>query len=92
MRKCSSALKRHKQLIHATRDFSDGQAVKNPPSNARDVGSVSGRGARIPLAVGPLSPCATAAEPECSRPKCHSWRSPVAATKTHTAKKYISFV
>ena len=59
IRKYSSALKRHEQLIHATRDFSDGQVVKNPPSNAGDADSVSGWEARIPLAMGLLSPCTT---------------------------------
>ena len=32
--------------------------VKNLPSNAGDVGSIPGRGTKIPHAVGQLSPCA----------------------------------
>ena len=38
--------------------------VKNPPSNAGDVGSISGRGTKIPHAVGQLSLRATTTEPE----------------------------
>ena len=34
-------------------------AVKNPPFNAGDVGSISGQETKIPHAVGQLSPCAT---------------------------------
>ena len=37
--------------------------VKNPPSNAGDVGSMPGGGTKIPHAVGQLSPCATTTEP-----------------------------
>ena len=37
-------------------DFSGGPVVKNPPSNAGDMGSISGRGTKIPLATGQLSP------------------------------------
>ena len=37
--------------------------VKNPLSNAGDVGSVSGWGTKIPHAVGQLSPCAATTEP-----------------------------
>ena len=33
--------------------------VKNPPSNAGDVGSIPGRGTKIPHAAGQLSPHAT---------------------------------
>ena len=38
------------------RDFPGGPVVKNPPSNAGDVGSIPGRGTKIPHAVGQLSP------------------------------------
>ena len=37
--------------------------VKNPPSNAGDVGSIPGRGTKISHAGGQLSPRATATEP-----------------------------
>ena len=36
--------------------------VKNPPSNAGDVGSIPGRGTRFPHAAGQLSPRATTTE------------------------------
>ena len=42
--------------------------VKNPPSNAGDVGSISGQGAKIPHAMGQLSPCA-ATKTQCSQIK-----------------------
>ena len=41
--------------------------VKNPPSNAGDVGSIPGRGTKIPHDVGQLSPRAATTEPMCSR-------------------------
>ena len=37
------------------RDFPDGSVVKNLPSNARDLGSISGWGTKIPHAAGQLS-------------------------------------
>ena len=37
--------------------------VKNPPSNAGDMGSIPNQGNKIPHAVGYLSPHATATEP-----------------------------
>ena len=39
-----------------------GPVVKNPPYNAGGVGSIPGRGARIPHTAGQLSPRATATE------------------------------
>ena len=61
--------------------------VKNPPSNAGDRGSISGRGTKIPHAVGQLSPLAATTEPTRSvaRPP-QLERSPHAATKTDAAK------
>ena len=44
------------------RDFPGGPVVKNPPSNAGDVGSIPGRGTKIPHALGQLSPHATTTE------------------------------
>ena len=35
--------------------FPGGPVVKNPPSNVGDVGSIPGRGTKIPHAVGQLS-------------------------------------
>ena len=43
-------------------DFPGGPAVKNPPSNAGDAGSIPGRGTKIPHATGQLSPRATTTE------------------------------
>ena len=48
-------------------DTPGGPVVRNPPSNAGDVGSIPGQGARIPHATGHLGPCATTAEPVHSR-------------------------
>ena len=50
----------------AERDF-PGPVVKNPPSNAGDVGSTPDRGTKIPHAEGQLSQHATTTEPERSR-------------------------
>ena len=44
--------------IH-TWDFPGGPVVKNPPSNAGDMGSIPGQGTKIPHATGQLSPHAT---------------------------------
>ena len=48
-------------------DFPGGPVVKNPPSNAGDVGSIPGWGTKIPRAAGQLSLCATTRE----KPACH---------------------
>ena len=48
-------------------DFWDsfgGPGVKNPPSNAKDVGSIPGQGTRIPQATEQLSPGTTSIEPK----------------------------
>ena len=45
------------------RDFPGGPVVKNPPSDARDMGSVPGRGTKIPYAAGQLSHHTTTREP-----------------------------
>ena len=47
------------------RDFPGGPVVKNPPYNARDMGSIPGWGTRIPHAAGQLSPHTTATELMC---------------------------
>ena len=44
------------------RDFPGGPVVKNPPSNAGDVGLIPGQGTKIPHAMGQLSPHATTTE------------------------------
>ena len=45
-----------------TRDFFGGPVVKNPPSNAGDVGLIPGLGIKIPYAAGQLSSRATTTE------------------------------
>ena len=49
------------------RDFPGGTVVKNPPYSLGDVGSISGRGIKIPHVVEQLSPCDATSEPMCSR-------------------------
>ena len=43
--------------------FPGGPVVKNPPSNAGDVGSIPGRGTKIPHAMGQLNLHATTKNP-----------------------------
>ena len=43
--------------------------VKNPPSNAGNLGLIPGWGTKIPHAAGQLSPRATTTEPKHSREK-----------------------
>ena len=45
------------------RDFPGGPVVMNPPSKARDMDSIPGRGTKILHAMGQLSPRATTCEP-----------------------------
>ena len=47
-------------------DFPGGPVVKNLPSNAGNMGSILGRGTKIPHAVGQLSP-STAMNTQCSQ-------------------------
>ena len=51
------------KLQYCIEDFPGGPVVKNPPSNAGDVGSISGRGTKIPHAAGQLSPRGATTEP-----------------------------
>ena len=64
-----------------SRDFPGGPVVKNPPSNAGDVGSIPGRGTKIPHAVGQLSLNATTTEAACSRARVRQLESPCATIK-----------
>ena len=72
------------------RDLSGGPVVKNPPSNAGDLGSIPGRGTKIPHAAGQLSPCNATTEPahseahapQIERSPCATTKSLRAATKT----------
>ena len=51
------------------RDFPGGPVVKNPPSKARDAGSIPGRGTKIPQTAGQLSPRASTREREARLPQ-----------------------
>ena len=53
----------YSELKRNEREFPGGPVVKNPPSNAGDVGSIPGGGTKIPHATGQLSLCATTTEP-----------------------------
>ena len=53
------------------KDFSGGPAVKNPPCNAGDAGSIPGRGTEIPCAVEQLNPRAT------TRESVHTAQNPI---------------
>ena len=61
-------------------DFPGGPVVKNPPSKAGDVGSIPGRGTKIPHASGPLSPRASTREPACHNYRAYRLWSPRATT------------
>ena len=61
-------------------DFPGGPVVRNPPSNAEDVGSIPGQGTKIPHAAGQLSPCTATTEPACSGALGSQLESPPAAT------------
>ena len=68
------------------RDFPGGPVVKNPPSNAGDVGLIPGWGTKIPHAAGQLSPHAATTElarlnerarvPQTTEPTCPGARVP----------------
>ena len=51
--------------MQATRswDLPGCAVVKNPPSKARDSGSIAGQGTKIPPALGQLSPLTITREP-----------------------------
>ena len=44
-------------------DFPGGPVIKNPPSNAGNVGSIPGQGTKIPYATGQLNLFTTTREP-----------------------------
>ena len=56
--------------------------VKNPPSNAGNVGLIPGRGNKIPHAAGQLSPRDLKPEPQLERSPRAATKIPRAATKT----------
>ena len=50
-------------------DFPGGPVVKNLPPNAGDIGSIPGRGTKIPHATEHLSPGTATREPACHNEK-----------------------
>ena len=68
------AIRTYISIITLNGDFPGGPVVKNPPSNAGDVGSIPGWGTKIPHAEGQLSLRAL-------EPARHNERSPRATTK-----------
>ena len=56
-------------------DFPGGPVAKNPTSNAGDLGSIPGRGTKIPHASGQLSPSATTTEAHMPRAHAPNKRS-----------------
>ena len=68
------------------RDFSGDPAVKNPPSNAGDLGLIPGQGIGIPHVPGQLSLFATARGCSNEEPACHNERSLHVATKTQCSQ------
>ena len=72
------------QLKIQQRDFPGDLVVKNPPSNAGDVGLIPGWGTKIPSATGKLSPRAATTEPTCPGARTPQLESPHAATTEPT--------
>ena len=68
----------------ASRDFPGGPVVKNPLSNEGDMGSIPGRGIKIPHAEGQLSPHTTTTEPTCHNYRAHMLWSLRATTREKT--------
>ena len=63
-------------------DFPGGPVVKNSPSNAKDVGSIPGRGTKIPHALGPLSLGSVATTSACHSSREGHHQEPLCPTKT----------
>ena len=83
MKRCSTSyVIREMQIKTRYGDFPGGLVVKNPPSNAGDVGSIPGQGTKIPHAAGKLSPCATTTELA-----CHNRRDRMPQLRPGAAKK-----
>ena len=65
---CLSFGLRTKEVAGVGWDFPGGPVVKNPPSNAGDVGSIPAQGTKITHVTGQLSPRATT-KTQCSQNK-----------------------
>ena len=48
-------------------DYTGGPVLKNPPCNAGDLGSIPGKGTKIPHATEQLSPGTATTKAECSK-------------------------
>ena len=83
---------RNKYLKVFLKDFPGGPVVKNPPSNARDAGSIPGQGTKTPHAAGLAllySPRATIRDKPThhkEEPACHNERSHVPQLRPDAAK------
>ena len=71
------------------RDFPGSPVVKNPPSNAGDLGSIPGRGTKIAYDAGQLCPCTASAKagapqqesPHATNYRAHALWSPHVTTR-----------
>ena len=71
------------------RDFPGGPVVKNPPCNARDMGSIPGQRTKILHAMEQLSPRATTRQSVCHKERSHvtqQRRPSMLQLRPHTAK------
>ena len=78
--------------IHLNRDFPGSPVVGNLPSNAREGGSIPGRGTKILYTTGQLSPGATTREPhglQLRSPRTTARESPCATMKTQCRQHLI---
>ena len=86
-------LKDKERLLKAERGqgehFPGGPVVKNLPSNARNMGSIPGRGTKVPHATGQLGLRATTRQPtRCNERKaCMPQQRPSTAPKKQTRKR-----
>ena len=68
-------------------DFPDGPVVKNLPPNAGDIGSIPGRGTKIPHATWQLRPLAENRETRPTEKPALCNRDPGATVKTQRSQK-----
>ena len=78
-----SAVGQYTISILTSEDFRGGPVVENQPSIAGDMGSIPGWGAKIPQAVGQLSPWDSTRE----KPLCCNKRYRMLKLRPSTAKK-----
>ena len=73
-----------KILIFA-QDFPGGPVVKNLPSSVGDVGSIAGRGTKIPQAAEQLSPSTTLDS------RCTETKDPAGCRQSQIHKHFLKF-